>query len=90
MEALCLEIKQLIIKSLELEDISPSDIDNDAPLFEDAGLGLDSIDALEIGVALRKQYKLQIEANNRDNREHFRSIASLAELIKYQSKPASA
>ena len=90
MEALCLEIKQLIIQSLNLEDITPDDIDDDAPLFEDVGLGLDSIEALEIGVALRKRYQLQIEANSSNNRENFRSISSLAKLVLQQTKPASA
>ena len=49
------EVKQLIIDVLQLEDITPADIDTDAPLFAD-GLGLDSIDALELGVALHKRY----------------------------------
>ncbi len=52
MENLCLEIKNLIINVLDLEDITVDDISDDAPLFEHNGLGLDSIDALEIGVAL--------------------------------------
>ncbi|HSI38098.1 MAG TPA: phosphopantetheine-binding protein [Methylotenera sp.] len=90
MEALCLEIKQLIIQSLELEDMSPIDIDDDAPLFESTGLGLDSIDALEIGVALRKKYQLQIEANNNNNREHFHSVRNLAKFIHQQTNQPSA
>lgn len=84
MEALRLEIKHLIIKALDLEDISADDIDNDAPLFETSGLGLDSIDALELGVALRKKYQLKLEANNADNRQHFRSVNSLASFVKQQ------
>lgn len=81
MEALHQEIKQLIIKSLDLEDITIDDIDDDAPLFEATGLGLDSIDALELGVALRKQYNLVLEANNASNRQHFRSVRTLATLV---------
>lgn len=84
MENLRLEIKTLIINALDLEDMSPEDIDNDAPLFEAEGLGLDSIDALEIGVALRKRYKLQIEANGSGNRENFRSINTLVSYVQSQ------
>jgi acyl carrier protein len=84
MENLRLEIKTLIINALDLEDMSPEDIDNDAPLFEAEGLGLDSIDALEIGVALRKRYKLQIEANGGGNRENFRSINTLVSYVQSQ------
>ena len=86
MENLKLEIKHLIIDALELEDTKPEDIDNAAPLFDEGGLGLDSIDALEIGVALRKKYKLQLEENNAGNREHFRSIDTLAEFVQKHTK----
>lgn len=86
METLRLEIKNLIINALDLEDTTPEDIKDDAPLFESEGLGLDSIDALEIGVALRKKYKLQIEASNTGNREHFRSINTLAQYVQSHLK----
>lgn len=82
MDALKLEIKRLIIEALELEDTTPEDIADDASLFGDDGLGLDSIDALELGVALRKRYQLQLEANDAANREHFRSVTNLAHLIR--------
>lgn len=82
MDTLKLEIKCLIIEVLDLEDITPQDIDDDALLFEVEGLGLDSIDALELGVALRKKYQLQLEANDSGNREHFRSVSNLARLIQ--------
>lgn len=82
MDALKLEIKRLIIEALGLEDTKPEDIDDDAPLFGDEGLGLDSIDALELGVALRKKYQLQLEANDVSNREHFRSVSNLARLVQ--------
>ncbi|OYY48882.1 MAG: acyl carrier protein [Methylophilaceae bacterium 17-44-8] len=82
METLSLEIKHLIINALDLEDITPEDILDDAPLFEPDGLGLDSIDALEIGVALRKKYKLQIQDSNANNRDHFRSVSSLAHFVE--------
>jgi len=83
-KALTLEIKRLIIDALELEDTQPDDIDDDAPLFGDGGLGLDSIDALELGIALRKTYQLQLEATDAGNREHFRSVNTLARLVQTQ------
>ena len=64
------EVKRLIIESLQLEDITPADIDTDAPLFGD-GLGLDSIDALELGVAIRKRYNVEFSAESEDTRRHF-------------------
>ena len=61
MEALKLALKQLIIEALDLEDTRPEDIDDAAPLFGDEGLGLDSIDALELGIALRKKFGVRLE-----------------------------
>jgi len=81
MTDLATEIKQLIIDSLDLEDISVDDIDTDAPLFEE-GLGLDSIDALELGIGLHKKYNLKIDSNSDETRKHFKSVATLVELIK--------
>ncbi|MGE5467983.1 MAG: phosphopantetheine-binding protein [Ignavibacteria bacterium] len=81
MSSLKQEIKRLIIDSLDLEDTAPDDIEDDAPLFSDEGLGLDSIDALELGIALRKKYQVQLEANDAGNREHFRSVSTLARLV---------
>jgi len=86
--ALKLEIKHLIIEALDLEDMTPDDIDDDAPLFGDDGLGLDSIDALELGIALRKKYQLQLEANDAGNREHFRSVSKLADLVHSRVRTA--
>ena len=74
------EVKQLIIEVLQLEDITPADIDPDAPLFVE-GLGLDSIDALELGVALQKRYGISLSAESEDTRRHFASIRSLGALI---------
>jgi acyl carrier protein len=88
MDALKLEIKRLIIDALDLEDMAPEDIDDDAPLFGDEGLGLDSIDALELGIALRKKYQFQLEANDAGNREHFRSVNSLARLVQSHAPAA--
>lgn len=87
MDALKLEIKRLIIEALDLEDTKPEDIDDDTLLFGDEGLCLDSIDALELGVALRKKYQFQLEANDAGNREHFRSVSNLARLVQSRMKP---
>jgi acyl carrier protein len=65
MQALEQEIKELIIDALELEDLTPADIDSTAPLFGE-GLGLDSIDALELGVSLQKRYGIKLSANSEE------------------------
>ena len=80
MSDLALEIKQLIIESLFLEDITPDDIENDAPLFGE-GLGLDSIDALELGLAIKNKYQISIEAESEETRQHFSSVANLVKFI---------
>ena len=74
------ELKQLIIDVLQLEDITPADIDTDAPLFVD-GLGLDSIDALELGVALHKRYGISLSGDAEEVRRHFASVRSLTAMI---------
>jgi acyl carrier protein len=79
------DIKQLIIDVLQLEDIAPADIDAQAPLFVE-GLGLDSIDALELGVALQKRYGITLSAKAEENRRHFASVRALAEMIETVQK----
>ncbi len=74
------ELKILLIETLDLEEIEPGDIAADAPLFNE-GLGLDSIDALEIGVAIQKRYKLKIEGTAEENRKRFYSVDTLSEFI---------
>ena len=74
------EIKQLIVKTLALEDVTPQDIASDQPLFVE-GLGLDSIDALELSVAIGKRFGVKIEGKNMDYRKHFASVRHLAEFI---------
>ncbi|MBV8249513.1 MAG: acyl carrier protein [Comamonas sp.] len=74
------EIKELIISSLALEDITTQDIDAAAPLFVD-GLGLDSIDALELGLALQKRYGVSMSADSEQTRQHFRSVQALAAFV---------
>jgi acyl carrier protein len=80
-----LEVKQLIIDVLQLEDMTPADIDTDAPLFVE-GLGLDSIDALELGVALQKKYGISLSADSEDTRRHFASVKALAAMIDSHRK----
>ncbi|WP_150467964.1 phosphopantetheine-binding protein [Francisella sp. SYW-9] len=75
------EIKEMIIEILNLEDVTADEIDADEPLFGD-GLGLDSIDALEIGVALKKRYNINLEVANEDVKKHFESISSLAKFVE--------
>jgi acyl carrier protein len=75
------EIKQLIIDALQLEDVAAVDIDSDAPLFVE-GLGLDSIDALELGVAIQKSYGITLSASSEENRRHFASVRALASMIE--------
>ncbi len=76
-----LEVKNVIIESLQLEDVTPDDIETDAPLFVD-GLGLDSIDALELGVALQKRYGIVLSADSEESRRHFASVRALTALIE--------
>ena len=80
-----LEVKQMIIDVLQLEDIGPDDIDSAAPLFVE-GLGLDSIDALELGVALQKRYGISLSADSEDTRRHFASVQALANLVQTHRK----
>jgi acyl carrier protein len=75
------ELKQLIIDTLDLEDIGIDDIDSEAALFND-GLGLDSIDALELGLAIRKKYNVKINAEKEDVALIFASISALANYIQ--------
>ena len=79
------DIKALIISSLALEDVTPDDIDSDAPLFVN-GLGLDSIDALELGLALQKRYGVSLSAESEEVRAHFASVKALAAFVTAQGK----
>jgi acyl carrier protein len=84
MEALIEKLKKEIIQVLNLEDIRPDDIDADAPLFGD-GLGLDSIDALELIVLLEKEYGIKIE-DPKEGRTIFASVRTMAEYIQAHQK----
>lgn len=79
MEELELQLKVQIIEALNLEEITAEDIESDAPLFGD-GLGLDSIDVLEIILLLEREYGIKME-NPKESREHFYSIQTLAKFI---------
>jgi len=74
------DIKQLIIDALGLEDIGVDDIGDDQTLFGE-GLGLDSVDALELGLAIQKEYGIKIDADAKDTRNHFSNVASLAAFV---------
>ncbi|MFW9269557.1 acyl carrier protein [Pseudomonas sp. D2-30] len=78
------DIKQLIIEALGLEDIGIDDIGDDQILFGD-GLGLDSVDALELGLAIQKKYGIKIDADAKDTRNHFSNVASLAAFVTAKS-----
>ncbi len=80
------ELKSLIVDTLMLEDVSAEDIDSAAPLFNE-GLGLDSIDALELGMAISKKYKIKLSQDPEQNKEHFASVACLASFIDSQTSP---
>lgn len=84
MEDLELELKKLIVSALKLEDLAPEEIDSAEPLFGSEGLSLDSIDALELGVALRKVYGITIETVTDEVRAHFASVRNLAAFIRTQ------
>jgi len=82
MEELKTKIKDVIIRTLKLEEVSPEEIGSDEPLFDSAGLGLDSIDALELGVALRKEFNLKIDEDSSEEiKKHFYSVSTLANFI---------
>jgi acyl carrier protein len=74
------ELKNLIVEVLMLEDVTPAEIDSDASIFGD-GLGLDSIDALELALAISRKYGVKIKADDERNREIFRSVRTLAAFI---------
>jgi acyl carrier protein len=84
MEELIVELKKQIIEVLNLEDIKPEDIDNDAPLFGE-GLGLDSIDALELIVLMEKNYGIKIKDPSA-GKEIFKSVNTMAEYISKNRK----
>ena len=79
-ESLHGELKKLLVKTLALEDTTPEEIETDAPLFGD-GLGLDSIDALEIAMVLEERYGVTLNDDPEANQQTFESIRSLAAFV---------
>lgn len=82
------QIKQLIIDSLALEDITPADIGSEDPLFGDEGLGLDSVDALELGLAVQKTFGFQLDGENDNLRDNFANVKTLAEFVRNRQAQA--
>jgi len=74
------DLKKLIVEALLLEDVTADQIESEMPLFGE-GLGLDSIDALELGMAIQRKYGIQIKADDERNQQVFRSVRSLAEFV---------
>ncbi|MDR0525558.1 MAG: phosphopantetheine-binding protein [Spirochaetaceae bacterium] len=85
MDELKWQIKELIIDALELEDIKPEHIIDSEPIFG-TGLGLDSIDALELGIALKKRFGVKFSSDSEDTKKHFASVNALAEYISRESR----
>jgi acyl carrier protein len=82
-DSLVAEIKALIVEALALEDILPGEIETEAPLFIE-GLGLDSIDALELAMALEERYGVKVKDDAEENARIFASVASLARYVDEQ------
>ena len=79
------KLKDVIVSSLDLEDLTAADIATDAPLFGD-GLGLDSIDALELGMAVKKTFGVTFASDPAENKKIFYSVKTLADFIERQKK----
>jgi acyl carrier protein len=76
-------LAELIVAAINLEDVKPADIDPEAPLFGE-GLGLDSIDALELALEISKRYGVQLRADDEENRRIFSSLRALAAHVESQ------
>ena len=79
-----LELAQLVVSSLNIEGVQADAIDPEAPLFGEGDLGLDSIDALELALAVSKHYGFQLRSDNPDNRQIFSSLRALSAHIEQQ------
>lgn len=88
-ESLEIRLKNLIVESLMLEDVKPEDIETEAPLFVE-GLGLDSIDALELALAIHQEFGVKTTQGDERNREIFYSVKSLADFIRTEQQAATA
>ena len=88
-EQLASRIKEIIVETLALEDVEPTSIETDAPLFGE-GLGLDSIDALELALAFHKEFGVRTQENDEKNRDYYHSVASLVKFINEKRAEAAA
>lgn len=79
------EIKELIISALNIPDMKPSDIKDDEPLFNE-GLGLDSVDALELALAIQKKYNIVLDPKTTDLKLVFSSVSALADFVQKEKK----
>ena len=79
------KLKETVVSALDLEDLTPADIETDVPLFGE-GLGLDSIDAMEHGMAVKKAFGVSFSSNPADNKQIFRSVKTLADYVEAQQK----
>lgn len=84
-EEIEVKLKETVVSSLDLEDLTPADIETDVPLFGE-GLGLDSIDALELGMAVKKAFGITFSSNPAENKQIFRSVKTLADYVESQQK----
>ena len=84
-EELIVKLKEQMIEALNLEEMTPDDIDTDAPLFGEEGLGLDSIDALELIVLIEKNYGIKL-SNPAEGKAIFKSVASMADFVSKNRK----
>ena len=86
-EEIVTKLKDVIVSALDLEDLAAADIVTDAPLFGE-GLGLDSIDALELGMAVKKAFGVTFSSEPAENRKIFYSVKTLADYLEQQKKAA--
>ena len=77
------KIKEIIVRSLDLEEVEPEAIETEAPLFGE-GLGLDSIDALELGMAIKKEFGIAFSKDPAENKKVFYSVKTIADYIRSQ------
>lgn len=82
------KLKDVIVSALDLEDLTAADIVTDAPLFGE-GLGLDSIDALELGMAVKKAFGVTFSSDAAENRRIFRSVSTLADFVEKSQQSAN-
>lgn len=81
------KLKEIVVTALDLEDLTVADIETEVPLFGE-GLGLDSIDALELGMAVRKEFGITFSKDPAENRKVFYSVKTLADYIESHRAPA--